>query len=62
MTKTSPGFERMKKRLGPDAAEQLRLDTLKLQEAALDGARPKTTAKSEKPETKIVRDTIKGKR
>lgn len=31
----SPGFARMKKNLGPDAAERLRLDTIRLQGEAL---------------------------
>lgn len=35
----SPGFARMKKNLGPDAAERLRLDTVRLQEEALRSIR-----------------------
>ena len=32
LERTSPGFRRMQERLGPEAAEILRLDTVKLQE------------------------------
>lgn len=67
MTKTderqSPGFRRMKERLGPDAAERLRLDTIRLQEEALASVRPaRPFVKEESADFQVIRDTIKGKR
>lgn len=37
--RASPGFKRMNERLGPDTAEQLRLDTVARQEAAMESVR-----------------------
>jgi len=37
--RTSPGFKRMNKRLGPETAERLRLDTVARQEAAMESVR-----------------------
>ncbi len=50
ITRESPGFRRMQERLGPDAAEKLRLDTVRLQQEALKGIRPEL--KNRKPQEK----------
>jgi hypothetical protein len=48
LTKKSPGFNRMNSRLGANAAEKLRLDTVKLQQEAIADIRKPTAGPADK--------------
>jgi hypothetical protein len=58
----SPGFRRLKERLGPEGFEALRQDTLRLQREALASVKPPTAVPEINADQETVRNVIRGKR
>jgi hypothetical protein len=57
-----PGFKRLKERMGEEAFEKLRQDTLRRQQEALANVPPPGPGISGNMPHDIVRDVIRGKR
>lgn len=60
-SREGPGFKRLKERMGPEAFEALRQDTLRRQREALAGVDTSKPLPGNLPND-IVRDVIRGKR